>query len=240
MANEIVEWDKVMTSALNLSGMTIDRKTFLKGVLSMYCNANNLDEAIESPTKFVDMRILDKIADACISNHCKIASATSFAAGLPGGWAMLATIPADIAQYYGHVLALAQKFAYIYGIPSLTDEYGKLNESARDILTVFVGVMMGSEMANKVVGKVCKDLAIQAAKRIPQMGLTKTAYYPVIKEICKWVGVRMTTKTFGQGVGKLIPVIGGLISAGITATSFSASAKRLKKSLREQALYLSE
>jgi hypothetical protein len=234
MANEIAIWDKVLTSALNIPGTTVDRKTFLKTELSAYCSTDNIDEVVENPTKFVNIKILDKIADACIKNHCRMATAVSFVTGLPGGWGMLAAIPADMAQYYGHILVLAQKLAYIYGIPSLTDEQGKLNENARDILTVFVGVMMGAEMANAVVKNICKDLAIQAAKRIPRIGLMKTTFYPVIKEVCKWIGKKMTTKGFGQIVGKAIPIIGGIISAGITAASFIPSAKRLKNKLKEQ------
>jgi hypothetical protein len=32
---------------------------------------------------------------------------------------MLATVPADIAQYYYHLIVAAQKIAYIYGMADL-------------------------------------------------------------------------------------------------------------------------
>ena len=40
-------------------------------------------------------------------------TALSFAAGIPGGLAMAATIPADVAQFFGMALRLAQELAYL-------------------------------------------------------------------------------------------------------------------------------
>ena len=68
------------------------------------------------------MSILDKIASDCISYHTNIASGTSFVAGLPGGLAMIGTIPADVAQFYFHVFVIAQKLSYVYGYPDLCDK----------------------------------------------------------------------------------------------------------------------
>ena len=36
-------------------------------------------------------------------------SAISFVSGLPGGVAMFGTVPADLAQYSGHILRILQK-----------------------------------------------------------------------------------------------------------------------------------
>ena len=60
---------------------------------------------------------------------------------------MLATIPADMAQFYGHVLALAQKLLYLYGWPDLQNGGKGMDDGTRQILTLFVGVAFGSSQA---------------------------------------------------------------------------------------------
>ena len=49
-------------------------------------------------------------------------TALSAIAGIPGGFALLATVPADTAQYLGHMLRVAQKLAYLYSWPDLFEE----------------------------------------------------------------------------------------------------------------------
>ena len=49
-------------------------------------------------------------------------TALSAIAGIPGGFALLATVPADTAQYLGHMLRVAQKLAYLYRWPDLFEE----------------------------------------------------------------------------------------------------------------------
>lgn len=158
----------------------------------------------------------------------------SVVAGIPGGLAMAATIPADMAQYYWHTFVLAQKLAYLYGIPDLRDENGNLTETSQDMLTLFVGVMMGAAAANNAIKNVSKAFAVQVVKRLPQKALTKTVYYPIIKQVAKWIGIKLTKDTFAKGVGKTIPILGGVISGGLTAATFRPSAKCLQKKLKEQ------
>ena len=40
---------------------------------------------------------------------------------------MVGTVPADLAQFYWHTLVLAQKLAYLYGWPDLSDK-GEVDE----------------------------------------------------------------------------------------------------------------
>lgn len=174
------------------------------------------------------------MANACINNHTAKVTAISAAAGIPGGIAMAATIPGDMAQYYWHTFVLAQKLAYLYGIPDLRDEDGNLSETAQDMLTLFVGVMMGAAAANNVIKNLSKAFAEQVVKRLPQQALTKTVYYPIIKQVAKWIGINLTKGSFAKGVGKAIPILGGVISGALTYASFRPSAKRLQKKLQEQ------
>ena len=89
------------------------------------------------------------------------------------GWASWwlgygASIPADIVQFYGHVFALTQKLLYLYGWPELSDENGKLNDDTAQILTLFVGIMMGSYAATEAIKNLTKAFVQQVAVRLPK------------------------------------------------------------------------
>ena len=74
-----------------------------------------------------------------------LASGTSVLAGLPGGIAMAITIPADVAQFYGFSLKLAQELGYIYGYEDLWASRDELSEDAQNTLLLYLGVMLGGE-----------------------------------------------------------------------------------------------
>lgn len=147
---------------------------------------------------------------------------------------MAATVPADIAQFYGHVLALIQKLLYLYGWADFRDEKRKLNDEMANTLTLFVGVMMGSRGAIQGINALTKALAGQAVKRIPQIGLTKFGFYNVAKQIGKWIGIKLTKDSFAKGVGKAIPLVGAPVSAALTYWTFKPMATKLKKYLDSQ------
>lgn len=230
--SELVSWDKVMNAALSMPMVKVDRTAFLTKEFSMYDNADQLRD--KRPIDLFDAEAIERAARGVINSHLTTATVTSTAAGIPGGLAMAATMPADIAQYYWHVLVVAQKLGYLYGWPDLLDDKGQITEGTRNVLTLFVGVMFGAQAASKLVGEIAKRVSLQAAKRLPQQALTKTIYYPVIKQVAKWIGVKMTKDTFGRSVGKAIPILGGVLSGAITAFSFKPMAEKLQKHLREE------
>lgn len=230
--SELVSWDKVMNAALSMPMVKVDRTAFLTKEFSMYDNADQLRD--KRPIDLFDAEAIERAARGVINSHLTTATVTSTAAGIPGGPAMAATMPADIAQYYWHVLVVAQKLGYLYGWPDLLDDKGQITEGTRNVLTLFVGVMFGAQAASKLVGEIAKRVSLQAAKRLPQQALTKTMYYPVVKQVAKWIGVKMTKDTFGRSVGKAIPILGGVLSGAITAFSFKPMAEKLQKHLREE------
>ena len=241
MSNEVTIWNKVMGAALSMPGVKVDRDDFLKKELKNYCSPEQLNLAISSrPINGVSKEIIDRIANACINGHTTKVTTISAVAGIPGEFAMAGTIPADMAQYYWHVFVLAQKLAYLYGFPDLRDENGNLTDTASDMLTLFVGVMMGASAANQAIKGLAKEFAKQVIKRLPQKALTKTMYYPIIKQIAKWIGVKLTKDTFAKGLGKVIPILGGVISGGLTLATFRPSAKRLQHKLQEEMFVINE
>ena len=241
MSNEVSIWNKVMGAALSMPGVKVDRDDFLRKELKNYCSPEQLNLAISSrPINGVSKEIIDRIANACINSHTTKVTTISAVAGIPGGFAMAGTIPADMAQYYWHVFVLAQKLAYLYGFPDLRDENGNLTDTASDMLTLFVGVMMGASAANQAIKGLAKEFAKQIVKRLPQKALTKTMYYPIIKQIAKWIGVKLTKETFAKGLGKVVPILGSVISGGLTLATFRPSAKRLQHKLQEEMFVINE
>ena len=226
-------WKRILRASMALPQAKVDRSPFLFSQLSSYCDEDQVMKAIRGrPAQAgVSSEVIDMLADACIRGHVLKASGISFATGLPGGWAMAGTIPADLAQFYWHALVLAQKLAYLYGWPDLLEQ-GQVDEETEMHLTLLIGAMMGAAAANRGLSEVAKRVAGQAARRIPRMTLTKTAYYPIVRQVGKWIGIAVTKQTFARGAAKVVPVIGGFISAGVTVATMRPMAKRLKNHLK--------
>ena len=145
---------------------------------------------------------------------------------------MIGTVPADLVQYFGHVLRIAQKLAYIYSWPDLfADDGEELDEATESMLTLFVGVMFGVQLAQAGVSKVSTMIAGQVLKKLPQQALTKGALYPVVKKVATYLGVSMTKQLFAGGVAKLVPLVGAVVSGGLTLATFLPMSKRLQKHL---------
>lgn len=183
---------------------------------------------------------LDRAAQKCINQAVMQSSAISFATGIPGGLAMAATIPADIAQFYGYSLKLAQEISYIYGYHDLWNNQDELTEEAKNTLILYLGIMLGVTSAGSVVRILSKRLSIQAVKKIPQKALMKTFYYPILKKILAIFGTKLTKATFAKGVSKAIPVLGGVVSGGINYASMKPMAMRLKDELSKNIGYTQE
>ena len=227
-------WTRMLRVALAMPFAKIDRQTFLKAQLTPYCTEEQVRKAIESRPAQAGIRskLIDTLADSCIKSHVLRASGTSFAAGLPGGLAMAATIPADLLQLHWNALLMAQKLAYLYGWPDLLDN-GEVDEQTELELTLLFGSMTGAAAAERGLAEVAKRFSGQVIHRLPRQALTKTAYYPVAKQVAKWIGISLTKRSFAGGVAKAVPVLGGIVSAGVTAATMQAMGKRLKNHLRE-------
>ena len=222
-------WNRVLETSLRLPYVKVDRDEFLTKELSKFCTPMELMTALDdSPLRVLSKKEIDKLANQCISYHLTMVCGTSALMGLPGGWWMAGSIPADITQFYGHILCLMQKLIYLYGWPALTDVNKQLDDESLNIMTLFVGAMMGNKLAiealTKVVGQISKNAGIKISEGV-------MAHY-VIK-IAQWIGINMTKEGFAKGVGKVLPLVGAPISATITYYTFRPMARRLKKHLDE-------
>ncbi|WGD39502.1 hypothetical protein [Streptomyces cathayae] len=226
----------VLLAAAKLPGVRINREAYLRSALARHCSEDDIRKAVEeSPAAAgIPVEVLDKVANDSIRFETAKVSALSAAAGIPGVLALPATVPADVAQYFGHMVRIAQKLAYLYSWPDLfSDDGDDVDDATMGVLTLFFGVMFGTQSANAAVGKVAGMMAEQAAKKLPQKALTKGVIYPIVKKVAAYIGVKMTKDSFAKSVSKAIPVVGAVVSGGLTLATYLPMAKRLKKHLSD-------
>ena len=240
MQNEVTSssgvFETVMVNSLQIPGVKVNRNKFLYDALSKYeHDSKKVSNAISTNPidAKIDRKTLDKVAKYTINKTTTISSGASFAAGLPGGFAMIASIPADIAQYFGMAIRLAQELAYIYGEEDLFDGTEIDDSRVRHTLIGYIGVMFGVQGASELVRVISTQLSKTALRRLPKKALTKTFYYPIIKNICKALSIRMNKGIFAKGVSKAIPIVGGVVSGGMTFFSLRPMGIKLQECLSE-------
>lgn len=114
LLSQVINW------AIQAPGVKTDRDSFLR---SFYRDKPNdlIEQIVEKGPVEAGMSQSDlrNAAQRIIQENTLKSTGASFVAGLPGGLAMFATIPADMMQYYGVSLIMAQEIAYLYGEPDL-------------------------------------------------------------------------------------------------------------------------
>lgn len=214
-ATESEPFEKILRSAMELPGIRINRAGFLRKELSKYFDEDVVEKAIGTNPAQAGLSIknLDRIAKACINFETAKVTGLSAAAGIPGGFAMAATIPADIAQLFAHIIRVLQKLAYLYGWQEMfRGDCDGLDDETSNQLTLFIGVMFGVNAANAALGKIAQAMAARAEKTLLRAALTHGTIYPIVKRIARSIGFGMTIPIFAKGVGKLIPVVGAVAS----------------------------
>lgn len=219
-----------MDKALRVPGVRVDRKAFLESNFARECEAEIVKKIIEtSPIRAnIDRKILNRVANACIKYETYKVTWMSAGTGAGG----IYTFPLDITGYFCMVLVIAQKLAYIYGWPELIEDNGNIDDTTKQILLVFVARMYGISGAGKLISEITKSMAEKTAKDIGKMALTKTTWYPILKEILKALGIELTKKKLGEAIVKAVPLVSAAISAGMAYKNFGAGANRLHDTLK--------
>ena len=226
-----------LKKVVRIRGVRITRDEFLRQELrKLHMSDEAIASALDSNPVLAGVCLtdLDKLADGVISFETNKSAAMSFAAGIPGGFAMLGTIPADLTQYYVHAFRIMQKLAYLYGWRELLSDMDEVDDETIGVLAMFFGVMLGVGGAAQSLTVFARSVAMPAfQKQLTKQALTKTSWYPVMKQCLRFIGINLTKKSFAQGVSKVIPVIGGVVSGGMTFVSLQSQSTRLKGHLRE-------
>lgn len=234
-----VDTEDIIVLGLRIPAVHIDREEFLrKQFMKNYAN-----DVIQDAVKFnpahagITVEEIDNIADQVIQYERNCVSGISLALGAPGGVAMVATLPTDIAQYYGYILRAIQKLLYLYGFPEINVENGvNIDDETMNLITLCLGVMYGVEGSVASIKILSNALGKGVEKKLLQKALTKGTFYPIVKKISRWFSVCMTKQVFAGFFRKAIPVVGGVVGGGITYLSFKPCCDNLKKSLQDTAL----
>lgn len=226
-----VSVESIIAAAVKVPGVKVERSKFLAEIFAK--DEHSLQSIIDlGPVQAgVSQEMLSAISQKLILKRTGCSSAASFAAGLPGGVALAATIPADIMQFFAIALRLAQELSYLYGAQDLW-ENGQLDDDrVKSQLILYCGVMFGVSGAVSGVRVLSSQIAKTTLKKLPQQALTKTFWYPIVKQIGNAVGVKITKTSVAAGVSKAIPVIGGVVSGGLNFVSMLPMANRLQAAL---------
>ena len=114
-----VALESVITTAVQLPGVKVNRRKFLSETFATE-NVAIQDILDRGPSAAkVPQERLSILASKLILTRTSQSSLASFVAGIPGGLAMAATIPADVLQFFGMALRLAQELSYLYGAEDL-------------------------------------------------------------------------------------------------------------------------
>ncbi len=233
--NGKIDLEDVIIKGLKTPGIKINRAEFLAKTLKKRFSQETIDAAIaESPMRAnIAQAEIDKMANEAINFERTCVSGISAALSAPGGVAMVATVPADLMQYYAYLLRMAQKLLYLYGFPQIdTEETGeKFDDGTMNTLILCFGVMYGVAGANKALLTVAKALGAGLSKKFMQTAVTKGTIYPVLKAILKCFNVKLTKQLASKAINHSLPVIGGVIGGGITFFSFKSCGEKLKKTL---------
>lgn len=234
-----VDTEDIIILGLRIPGVHIDREEFLRKQFMKNYSNDVIQDAINFNPAHAGIKVeeIDNIADQVIQYERNCVSGISLALGAPGGAAMFATLPTDIAQYYGYILRAIQKLLYLYGFPEINAENGvNIDDETMNLITLCLGVMYGVEGSVASIKVLSNALGKGVEKKLLQEALTKGTFYPIVKKISRWFSVCMTKQVFAGFFRKAIPVVGGVVGGGITYLSFKPCCDNLKKSLQNTAL----
>ncbi|WP_037183796.1 hypothetical protein [Rhodococcus sp. UNC23MFCrub1.1] len=207
----------------------VDRDAFLR---KQFASSPHLDIILaEGPQAVFTVESLRKKCDSLIKNSAAKTSAMSFAAGLPGNpVVMVAAGGADVVQYFGFAINLAQQIAYMFGEDDLFDGE-ELSETAQIRVIAYLGAMFGAAGASALVGSISTAAGANIGKKVAAQALTKTTWYPLVKKVGALIGQKITKKTVEKTITKAVPVVGGFVSGGLTYMTFRPMGHRLADTL---------
>ena len=227
--------EDIISQVVKVPGIKIDRAKFLRKELSGKYSEEVVEFAIANnpAAAGITKEEILPLAKAVINYETNKTTFASFAAGIPGGAAMFGTIPADVIQYFGFMLRVLQELAYLYGFSEFELNENEIPVDTMNELLIFLGAMMGINEAKAAIKALGDTVAKTIAKRLANKPLMQTAIYPIVRKVARFIGARMTREIFATSVSKVVPVVGGVVSGGLTYASFKPCAIRLRKVFSE-------
>ena len=225
--------EEIIAQVVRLPIARVDRAAFLHKELIRYYPEETVKTAIEYNPAYagIDKQRINTIANQVIQRETNKVSGISFAAGLPGGFALAATIPADVIQYFAFTVRAIQEIAYLYGFDEFDFDEEELDSYAMDQILIFLGAMYDVQGVDDSIKVIAEAAANKTSKALANEALTKTAIYPVVKRVAKELRSKIAKRIYVKSASKIVPVIGGAVSGGLTYATFKPNCMRLKRSL---------
>nr|MCR5455293.1 hypothetical protein [Bacteroidales bacterium] len=107
-----------------------------------------------------------------------------------------------------------------------SDEYRKSS------VLLCLGFMLGVSSVDMLIHKILDGVWKNSGKEIVEF-VMKTAGFVVAKKILTNIGEKLTQKGATNIIGKSVPLLGGLLSGGITYAGFKSAAAAMQKKLIE-------
>ncbi len=241
-------WETILRTSLNFNHCRIDREDFLREALKINCSDEVIGKAILT-TPFeaeIPRYVISDIANDTINSDLVKVTGLSFVAGLPGGFAMAGTIPADLIQFFVHSIRVAQKLAYLYGWKDFFESDTEITQDTLSKITLFTGVMFGAPNAEKALNTYKETESEEDTNNIrigfsnleidfsfSQSTIREHGLLQLVQYIAKWIGVKIARQMATRGSMRIVPLIGGIVSGGLSYLSFKDMTLRLHDYLRD-------
>lgn len=217
----------MVSAASKLPVVRVNREEFLARHFGKSPYFNQILD--QGPQAVFTPESLRKKATEIINQSTTKTAAVSFVSGLPSNpVAMVALGGADVVQYFGFAINLAQQLAYLFGEDDLfSDGTTDMPEEAKVRVIAYLGAMFGAAGAAQLVAKTSVRVGANLGKQVASKALTKTVWYPVVKKVGSLIGQKITKKTVEKTITKAVPIIGGAVSGAITFVTFRPMGARL-------------
>lgn len=229
-------FETFLAKAGSIPGIRVDREAFLRKTFEKSKFNKHMDGILQKgPLETgISLKTVGRMADESIMAEAVKTITLSTAAGMPGGWGMAATIPADILQFYAHSFRVIQKLMYLYGYQDdIFDGDGNIEDETVTMLVLYLGVMSGVGLAGKALADLtrtaAKKMVWEISKTTIKKFFTNKTFRKIVLKIIQIIGAKTSTKYIISIPGKAIPVIGGVTSGLLTAVFFVPASKKLKK-----------
>lgn len=222
---------QLIGEAVKLPLVRVNREEFLR---KQFAKSEYLEQIMANgPQSVYSVESLRKKANRIIDDSTNMTSLASFATGLPSNlFIMGAAGAADVVQYFGFALNMAQQIAYLFGEDELFDGTSEqVSDDAKIRIIAYLGVMLGAGGATVLISQTSKIAGQNLGKKVAAKALTKTAWYPFVKKVGAIIGQKVTKQTVQKVITKSVPIIGGVISGGLTYMTFKPMGERLADTL---------
>lgn len=221
-------------------GVKVDRSDFLRKVFEeKYGDPKKIGDIISKGpyAAGVPMEYVDKIADTEINLAVITATGISFISGIPGGATMLATIPADLFQFYAHTLIILQKMMYLYGWEeNVFDKNGNMDSETKMAVILYLGLMFGISSVAKPLSTLMAKTTVNIINKSLLKGIWNKSFRNIALKVVKSIGLKTAFKGGWKYATKAVPVFGGIFSGTITLFTLLPMAKKLKHFLSKHTL----